>query len=390
MDKYITIKEISEKYKDYAVKMRRTFHQIPEIRHQEYNTSKIIKQQLTDMSIDWYEYAGTGVMGIIKSNNPGKVIALRADMDALEVQENVNLDYKSKTNGLMHACGHDGHMAMLLTAARMLIETKHEFNGTIKLIFQPAEEGGNGAHKMIEEGVMKDVEGIFGIHLWPDLNTGKVSAESGPRLASADFFDIDIKGFSGHGSMPHKCIDSVVVGSAIVNNIQALVSREINPLDPVVITIGTFQSGTRNNIIASDAKLTGTTRTFSNELRQQIPSMMERVIKSTVQAHKAEAVLKYYFGSPPVINDIHLSHIAQNAIVNILGEEGIANVEKTMGGEDFSEYTKEAPGAMMLVGTRNDAKFENYPLHHGSFQIDEDSLIIGACLYMKCALDFLK
>lgn len=298
-------------------------------------------------------------------------------MDALEIQETNNLPYRSKNDGIMHACGHDGRTAMLLGAANMLMDIKDEINGTIKLIFQPAEEIAAGAKKMIQESNFMDtVDSVFGIHLWSDLETGKVSVPACPRMASADFFDITIIGKSGHGSMPHQTVDSVLVGSSIVMNLQSFISREISPLDSAVLSIGSFHSGTRFNIVAGDAKLSGTSRCFSPEVREQFPKAIERIIKNVAKSYRATAELNYTHGTPPTINDKESSIIAEAAVEKILGESGNVYIDKTTGGEDFAFFLEKAPGALAFLGIRNDEKGANFPHHHDKFNMDEDALEI--------------
>lgn len=387
----MNIKELVKKYKDYIIEMRREFHMYPESSFEEFRTSKRVKEELDKLGIPYIELAGTGVLATIEGSIKGKTVALRADMDALEIQETNDIPYKSKNDGKMHACGHDGHMAMLLGAANMLMDIKDEINGTIKLIFQPAEEIVGGAKMMMEESnFMDSINSVFGMHLWSDLETGKVSVPEGPRMASADFFDIIVTGKAGHGSMPHQTVDAVVVASSIVMNLQSFVSREINPLDSAVLSIGSFHSGTRFNIIAGDAKLSGTSRCFSPEIREQFPKAIDRIIKGIANTYGASVELNYTYGTPPTINEKESSKIAQIAVEKILGESGNINMEKTTGGEDFAYFLEKAPGAFAFIGMRNDEKGANYPHHHDKFNMDEDALEIGSMLYVQYALDFLN
>ncbi|SCI26973.1 MULTISPECIES: M20 family metallopeptidase [unclassified Romboutsia] len=386
----MNVKEEIKKYKDYIVSMRRDFHKHPERSGVEIRTSKRIKEELEKMGIPYESIASTGVIGTIKGNKFGKTIALRADMDALSVFEENDVDYKSKEEGMMHACGHDGHMAMLLGAAQLLNENKDKINGTVKLLFQPAEEIAKGAKAMIDGGALDDVDGIFGMHLWGDLDCGKVSIEEGPVMASADIFKIRIKGKGGHGSLPHQGIDAAVVACAIVMNLQTIVSRETSPIEPVVISIGSIKSGTRFNVIASEAILEGTSRCFNPKLRDEIPNMIERIIKHTAEAYRAEAFLEYTFGMPVSINNKECSKLAKNAVEKIMGKDGIGHMPKLTIGEDMSEYLNRVPGAIALVGSKNESKGYIYPNHHGKFDIYEDSLEIGAALHVQYALDFLN
>ncbi|MCC0640610.1 MULTISPECIES: M20 family metallopeptidase [unclassified Clostridioides] len=386
----MNIKEITNGYKDYVIKLRREFHENPEKSMEEFRTSKRIKEELDKIGVPYVSSGGTGVVATIKGNNPGKTVALRGDMDALQVVECTEVEYKSKNEGLMHACAHDGHTSMLLGAAKVLNDIKDDINGTVKLFFQPGEEVGKGARAMIKDGAMEGVDGVFGIHLWSDVECGTVSVEEGPRMASADFFKITVKGKGGHGSLPHQGVDAVLASSALVMNLQSMVSREVSPLEPLVVSVGILNSGTRFNVIASEAVLEGTIRLFNPELRKQIPTILERIAKSTAEAYRAEAELEYGYLTPAVINDRECSKIATEAVIKLFGKESIALFEKVTGAEDFAEFMNIAPGALAFVGARNEAKGACYPHHHGCFNIDEDALEIGTALYVQYAVDFLN
>jgi len=385
------IKELARKYKDYVIDLRREFHMNPEPSWGEVRTSQRVREELDKMGIPYITAAGLGVVATIKGKEDGKTVALRADMDALELNEENDVPYKSTKPGLMHACGHDGHTAMLLGAARILNEIKDEIKGTVKLIFQPAEEIAQGAKKMMADvDFMSDVDGVFGIHLWSGLDIGKVSVEAGPRMAATDILKIKIKGKGGHGSIPHQTIDAVVAGSAVVMNLQTIVSREVSPHDSVVVTIGAFHAGSRFNIIAHEAILDGTTRYYNPDLAEELPKMIERIAKETARSFRADAELEYIYGTPAVINDAHCSKIAAGSVEKLLGKEGIMELEKSTGGEDISYFFEKAPGVMAFVGSRNPAKEAHYAHHHGRFNIDEDALEIGAALYAQYAVDFLN
>ena len=386
----MSIRELAKEYKPYAVKIRREFHMHPEPSMKEIRTSDRILEELEAMGIECKKAAGTGVVGTVKGKGPGKTIALRADIDALDLQETNEVAYKSQNPGFMHGCGHDGHAAGLLTAAKILKEKSNAFDGQVKLLFQPGEETAKGALKLIEEGELEGVDGIFGMHLWNDAPVGKVSVEAGPRMASAGIFNINVTGKGGHGSMPHQGVDAVVVGSAIVTNLQSLVSREISPLDPAVVTIGIFNAGTRFNVLAGEAYLEGTTRCFSMEVNDAFESQIKRVVEKTAESYRAEAVLDYKELVLPTINDPAMSAIGEKAVEKIAGKDALISYEKTTGGEDFSFYLKEVPGAFAFVGTKNEEKVPLYPHHHPKFDIDEDALEIAAALYAQYAVDFLN
>ena len=384
------VKELVEKYKDYAVEMRREFHMNPEPSMKEYNTQKRVMEELEKMGITAEKCGGTGVVGLIKGKGEGKTIALRADMDALEVFETNDVDYKSKVEGVMHACGHDGHTSGLLTAAKVLNDMKDEFEGTVKLIFQPGEEVAQGALAMIKDGVMEGVDGIMGIHIWNDVETGKISLEEGPRMASAAMFKVYIDGKGGHGSMPHQTVDAAVVASATVMNLQTIASREINPLDPAVVTVGMINSGTRWNVIPGEAYMEGTTRCFSMEVNNGFEEQIRRVIENTAETYRAKARLEYTQMTIPTINDPMMSELGAETVKKLRGEEDFVKFEKTTGGEDFAYFSEYAPSLFAFVGSKNEDKIEYHPHHHPKFNIDEDALGVAAELYAQFALDFLS
>lgn len=386
----IITKQLANKYKQYVIDMRREFHMYPEVSLQEFRTSQRIKEELDKMGIPYTASAGTGVIAVIEGSRQGRTVGLRADIDALQVQELNDVPYKSKNEGVMHACGHDGHAAMLLGAAKILNEMKGEIKGTVKLFFQPAEELAVGAKKMIEEGAMEGVDGTFAIHLMADVPCGKITLEEGPRLASADIFKITVEGKGGHGSMPHQGIDVVVAGSAIIMQLQSIVSREVSPLQPVTLSIGSFHTGTRFNVIASEGVMEGTTRCFDPKIREELPKMIQRVIENTASSYRAKAKLEYILGTPPTINHKESSDIGQKSIEKLFGRDAMVPYEKLMGGEDYSMFLEKAQGAIAFVGIGNEAKETCYSHHHGRFNMDEDALELGTALYAQYALDFLN
>ncbi|HAQ41169.1 MAG TPA: amidohydrolase, partial [Clostridiales bacterium] len=289
------VKEISQKYKQYIIDMRREFHMHPEISMHEERTAARITEELTKMGIPCVSIAGTGVIGIIKGGHEGKIIALRGDIDALSVTEKNDVPYKSQNKGIMHACGHDAHASMLLGAAAILNDMKDELNGTVKLLFQPGEEVAQGAKRMIEEGALNGVDEIFGMHVSGNIQAGKIAVGSGPRMASADMFKITVKGKGGHGSTPHLGVDALLAASAIVMNLQSIASREVSPMETVVVSVGKLVAGERFNVIPDEAVMEGTTRCFSYELRDRLPEMIKRIAKSTAETYRAEAELEYDF-----------------------------------------------------------------------------------------------
>lgn len=384
------VKDIGSKYKDYVISLRREFHRFPELSHREYKTCEKIIGELTGMGLSFHRVLETGIVAEIKGYRPGKTVALRSDMDALPVHEKTGLPYASRNEGVMHACGHDGHMAMILGAAKILCEMKDQICGTVRLIFQPAEETGLGSRGMIEAGVLDGVDSIFGLHVWSDLESGKISAEPGPRMASTDFFTIRINGKSCHGSMPHQGVDAIVVASSIVNEIQTIVSRYISPLEPAVISIGEFHAGTAKNIMAGCAVLSGTARAFHPQVRARLYELLKRVVDNTAASFGAIAQIDYDFCHGPIVNDDLCTQTAADAVVKCLGTESLGHFEKVMAGEDFSEYMAKVPGVFLFVGVGNKEKKTDFPQHSCYYNVDEEALIGGAMTAAQYALDYLS
>ncbi|HVJ49934.1 M20 family metallopeptidase [Desulfitobacterium sp.] len=380
------IRTLVHDQKDYVIELRREFHQYPELSLQEVQTSQRIQRELAQLKIPYRSVDGMGVVATIQGNKSGKTIALRADIDGLPVTEQNEVEFRSKNQGLMHACGHDCHMAMLLGAGKLLSEMKNQLQGTVKLLFQPAEEVASGAKKMIAAGVLEGVDGVFGEHVWSDLETGQVCVQEGPRMASADFFTIRVQGKGGHGSAPQQGVDAVLVSSAIVMNLQSIVSREVSPLETVVVSIGSLNAGSGNNVLASEGILKGTTRTFNPEIRKKLPDIITRIIENTAQAYRAKAALEYQWGSAPIINDPEASKLATQAVQKIGAQPFDLRVTA---GEDFSEFMNCVPGVFALVGVRNKVKGAIFPQHNPHYTVDEDALEVGTALYVQYALDFL-
>lgn len=390
----MTIKDRLPEIKDYVVAMRRHFHQNPELSFEEFETTKTIAKELDKMGIP-YEFSQedpkVGLVALIDSGRPGKALALRSDIDALTVFEKNDVPYKSKVEGRMHACGHDGHTAILLGAARLLNECRDKFDGKIYLIFQPAEELGLGSKYMMRQGHwLEEVDNIFGAHLWVHLPVGTISVEAGERMAAGDMFDIKIHGKSAHGSEPQSSVDAVLVGSAVVQALQAMVSRTYSPLDSVVVSVGTFEAGTRFNIIAGEARLTGTCRYFTQEIADRIDVDMDRIIKGVCEAYGASYELEYKKVMGPLANDPASSEIAEGAVRKVLGPDALVKMKKVTGGEDFSWYLKEKPGCFAFIGVGNPDKGASYSHHSDHFNMDEDALAGGAGVYAQYALDYLS
>ncbi len=382
------IKELLKEEEEYLINMRREFHKNPEASWEEYETSKRVKKELDKLGLSYTSCADTGVTALIEGGKDGKTLALRADMDALEIEEEAEVEFKSQNEGLMHACGHDGHTAMLLTAARVLVKIKDQLQGNVKLIFQPAEERVEGARELVKEGVMKGVDAAFGIHLWSDLQAGKINVEPGPRMASGDYVLIDFIGKGGHGSLPQQTVDPIPAASSFIINSQAVVSRESSPLDPVVFTIGQIDSGSRFNIIPSKAHLEGTLRCFSEESREKASRAIERYAEKIARSYRAQAEVEVKAGTPPTINDPKITEIAQKAAEKTVGSSNLVSLEKTTGSEDMAYYLREVPGCFAFVGAGFEDEEKNYPHHHPKFNLNEDSLLIGASLYVNFALNY--
>lgn len=374
-------------YEDYIINLRRYFHENPELGWNEFNTSKKIKEELTKLGIPFVSVAKTGVIAKIEGLNEGPTIGLRSDMDALNIQEETNCEYMSRNPGVMHACGHDGHMAMLLGAARIINESRSELRGTVKIIFQPAEEIIEGAKKVIDSGELDDLDAIYAIHLWPDIDSGKMSIEVGPRMASADRFTMKVLGKSGHGSTPHLTIDALVVASAILLNLQSIVSREIDPLEPTVISVGKLIAGNKYNIIANEAIMEGTTRCFNRSIRENLPNMINRIATHTAESYRSTVEFEYFYGTPPTINSENTTIHAIEAATKLFGKQSLCSLTKVMGGEDFAMYLEKTPGTIIFLGVKN-SNITTYPFHHEKYNIDESVLYKGAALLSQIALDY--
>jgi amidohydrolase len=368
---------------------RRDFHQNPELSFQEYRTAETISKYLDSFGITHKTNIGeTGIVGELDFGE-GPTIALRADMDALPIQEIGDLEYKSKNEGVMHACGHDGHMAILLGVANVLSKNKKIKKGKIRFIFQPAEEGGGGARYMIEDGCLEGVDEIYGLHLWNYQPLGEIGVKEGPIMAAADMFDIIVKGKGGHGAAPQGTIDAIVVASHLVTALQTIVSRDTNPLENTVVTIGKISGGENFNVIADQVKLSGTTRAYTEKNRIMIKNRMKDIIDGVSKAFGTEIVLNYKEGYPPTINhQLPTKHIL-DAASQVVGK-GAGFPYLSMGGEDFSYYLQNIPGCFFFIGSAPDEKDTLSTPHHCShFNIDERALLVGASVYISLIKNIL-
>lgn len=387
------VKRLGEKYLQHMINLRETIHMYPEDGFSEFTTSKIIIEELEKLGIKVQKnVAKTGVVGLIEGKYPGKTVLLRADMDALKIQEQADVEYKSKIDGMMHACGHDGHVAGLLGAAMILNELKDNLHGNVKLVFQPAEERDGGALPMIEEGVLENpkVDAAFAAHLWGYLNEGEVHLKEGPMMASPDIFNIKVIGKGGHGAVPQEAIDPIVITCQIVNSLQTIVSRKINPLDPVVITCGRIQGGDCHNVIPNEVELEGTIRTFNEETRNWVPKVMEDLIRGITTSQGAAYEFKYEPKYPALINDKYMTSFAKESLKKVVGEENVFDLkEPNMGGEDFAYFAQKVPSAFIFVGIANN-KSEPVIHHNPYFKWDSKNVGILAQSLSQIAIDYLK
>ena len=387
------VKRLGEKYLQHMINLRETIHMYPEDGFSEFTTSKIIIEELEKLGIKVQKnVAKTGVVGLIEGKYPGKTVLLRADMDALKIQEQADVEYKSKIDGMMHACGHDGHVAGLLGAAMILNELKDNLHGNVKLVFQPAEERDGGALPMIEEGVLENpkVDVAFAVHLWGYLNEGEVHLKEGPMMASPDIFNIKVIGKGGHGAVPQESIDPIVITCQIVNSLQTIVSRKINPLDPVVITCGRIQGGDCHNVIPNEVELEGTIRTFNEETRNWVPKVMEDLIRGITTSQGAAYEFKYEPKYPALINDKYMTSFAKESLKKVVGEENVFDLkEPNMGGEDFAYFAQKVPSAFIFVGIANN-KSEPVIHHNPYFKWDSKNVGILAQSLSQIAIDYLK
>lgn len=371
---------------------RRYLHENPELSFQEENTSQFIYETLESFGgIELSRPTKTSVVGRILGKQPGKVIAIRADMDALPIQEENTTEYISKNPGVMHACGHDGHTAMLLGAAKVLSERKDEMHGEIRLFFQHAEElYPGGAEEMVQAGVMDGVDAVIGAHLWAPLEIGKIGVVYGPMMASPDTFYITVKGKGGHAALPHQTVDSIAIASQIVTNLQHIVSRNTDPLEQLVVSVTKFTGGTTHNVIPGSVEILGTVRSFDADIRQSVPQTIERIVKGITEAHGADYDFDYEFGYRPVINDHQVTQVIEDTIVEVYGEKTLDRMKPNMGGEDFSAFQQKAGGCFFYIGAGNPEKEAVYPHHHARFEIDEDALEKGVRIFVHAAFNLLK
>ena len=384
-------KSPGRRHYDYAVKLRRDFHRHPEIGLEERRTQKVLRDELRGMKIPVKTVAKTGLLGAISSRKAGPVLMLRADMDALPVTEENRTGYCSTEPGTMHACGHDAHMAILLAAARELKETGID-RGKVKLLFQPGEEGFLGAQDVIDDGALSnpDVDGAFGLHVWSAIPAGKIGIIDGPVMAATDTFTITVKGKGGHAAMPHLSVDPVTIAAQIVTAFQTIVSREVDPLDTAVVTVGSIDAGTAFNIIPDAAILRGTCRTFAKVTRKLVHRRVKEIAEGIAKSMGGRAEVDYEEFLPATVNNPKMAALAREAAVAVVGKRNVVDAAPSMGGEDMSLYLERVPGCFAFVGLRNEKRGIVHPHHHPKFDMDEECLAVGTDLMVEFTRRFLS
>ncbi|MGG5254287.1 M20 family metallopeptidase [Neobacillus sp. SM06] len=391
-DAMLNVKDLADEVKEDVIRWRRHLHENPELSFQEEKTAQFIYDTLASFgNLELSRPTKTSVMARLIGNQPGKVLAIRADMDALPIQEENTFEFASKNPGVMHACGHDGHTAMLLGTAKVLSQLASEIKGEVRFFFQHAEElFPGGAEEMVQAGVMDGVDLVIGTHLWSPIEKGKVGISYGPMMAAPDTFHITVKGKGGHAALPHDTIDSIAIAAQVVTNLQHIVSRNTDPLDNLVVSVTQFIGGTTHNVIPGSVELCGTVRSFDAKLREAVPGKMEQIVKGITSAHGASYDFKYVNGYRPVINDEQVTKVLEETVLEVFGEEALDLMRPNMGGEDFSAFQQKAPGAFFYVGAGNREMGITYPHHHARFTIDEDALEIGVKMFLHATFKFLN
>ena len=380
------IRQKAHEIREDVIAFRRDLHMYPELSMQEFRTSDQVAAMLDKLGIPNRRIDPTGVVGEIQGRGPGKCVALRADMDALQITEIADCDFKSRNEGKMHACGHDAHTAMLMGAAMLLNNMKDEFDGSVRLLFQPGEEVGQGAKAIIAQGGYEGVDAAFGQHILPNVPVGRIGAAAGAAYAASDYFRVTVKGVTCHGSMPHDGKDATVCASAMVLALQAMVSREFDQMEPLVVSVGTMRSGTIWNGISGEAVMEGTCRSFSKEIHAKLPDVFKRVCAQTAAAYGCEVDVYWEVRAEVLVNDDEMRQIGLDAARKVLGEGAIIGTDRaTAGAEDFAEYGVLSPVAYYSLGTGGTA-----PIHNAGMVIDEDALEIGVAFLTQTALDALE
>ena len=390
---YHKIKDESKSISDWIINIRRELHEHPELMYEEFKTSELIRRELDKLDIPYkHPIAETGVLASIGNGN-GPCVALRADMDALPIHEETDVPFRSKIDGKMHACGHDCHVSMLLGAAKLLKEKENKINGTVKLLFQPAEEGGAGGKLMREEGALKDpaVERIFGLHVWPQMPSGQIGSREGTFLAATSSLSLTVKGVGGHAAVPQLTKDPVLTSARIITNLQSIISRELDPLDSGVVSITVIHGGNASNVIPSDVNVKGTLRSLTMDGLKQLQKRVKEIAEGIAQTHGCEAIVEYVGNDyPPTVNDSDMWKFAKKIGIELLGDENVSDLDAVMGGEDFAYYTEKVKGCFVVLGMNNPDIDATYSVHHPMFKADEDALHIGTALHTIFALKSLE
>ncbi|WP_046216025.1 M20 metallopeptidase family protein [Paenibacillus wulumuqiensis] len=370
---------------EQIVAWRRHMHQYPELSFQEVKTAQFIADTLTGFGYQVRTGVGEGgILADLQGGQPGPTIAFRADFDALPIHEENDVPYRSQNDGVMHACGHDGHTAALLGVAKVLSMHQEQLEGNVRFIFQHAEEQiPGGAKAMIDDGALDGVDEVYGAHLASYLPLGRIGVIAGPSMAAADGFFITIQGKGGHGAKPDQTIDSIVIGSQVVSSLQHIVSRHVNPLKSAVVTVGVFQAGSAFNVIADKAKIEGTVRTFDPEVRKQIEDDIRTMVHGITLAERASYTIDYTHGYPAVVNPPAQAEEVRQIVISTLGEEALFDIpEPSMGAEDFAYYLEHKPGNFFYVGSQNESEHTGFPHHHPRFDIDEQALLNTGCVFL--------
>jgi len=391
----LEIKKIAENYKDEIIALRRKLHQYPELSYQESRTAGVIKEYLINLGLFVEDNVGSGgIVAVLEGVSEGPNIGIRADMDALPIGELNEVDYRSNISNSMHACGHDGHMAIVLGTAAIIKELQSSIKGKVTFIFQPAEEHlpQGGAKGMIEARprYFKELSAILGIHIWPYFESGKIMISEKTMMAAGDVFCIKLLGSGGHGAAPHEATDLVGLTGALINSLNGLTRRMTDVFNPTVISIGQIEGGKGTNIIPSEITLRGTTRYLNPKLKEVLPKEIERVLRSLTEAYNAEYLFEYFYGYPALKNDEKITAYLRECAKEIIGEENILEFNKpSMASEDFAVYLENIPGCYFWLGTYNSSKEIIYPLHHPKFNIDEEILPIGSAIIARTTIELL-
>ncbi len=387
-DFYTEARELQER----LVAWRRDFHAHPELGFQEQRTAAIVAQHLRELGYQVQTgIAHTGVIGILEGQRPGPVVMLRFDMDALPITEENTNDYASQNPGVMHACGHDGHIAIGLGVATLMAARRSEMAGTLKLVFQPGEEGMNGADLMVKEGALENPRPdlFLAAHLWNEKPVGTVDVSPGAIMAAADKWTCTVRGRGGHGALPHQTVDPIVATAQIITTLQTVVSRNVSPLETAVVTVGTVHGGDAFNIIPAQVNLTGTIRTYNPDVRETVLRRVREVVEGVAMACGATAELEVTPLTPAVINDAQVAQVVRAAAEAVFGPENVSTGERTMGSEDAAYFMRQVPGCYFFLGSANAQKGLNAPHHNPAFDFDEDALLLGVAIMMEVLAHYL-